>query len=447
MESEKDRQMEDKSKGVPSRAKQFEEAAAMRPIAEPCVWTDQMLKALARGVKGGKWYSVIDKVWKPKTLRRAFELVKQNGGAAGVDEQTIEDFERHHDANIERISRNIREETYEPKAVKRTWIPKPGGAEERPLGIPTIEDRVIQMACKIVLEPIFEKDFAEHSYGFRPKRSAKDALRHFDGLLQEGAVWVVDADIKSYFDEIPHRQLMERVSERVSDGRMLKLVETFLDQEVVDGDDRWKPEKGTPQGGVISPLLANIYLNPLDHHMAEQGYEMIRYADDFVVVCDTEEEAKEALHVIETWVNGAELRLHPEKTKLVDASGNEGVHFLGYAFKNGVKVPRKKARKRFKEKIRAKTRRTEGHSLETVIEEVNEVTESWFEYFKHSCAPGLTSLDGWIRNRLRAVLKQRAGNPGHPGPADYKRWPNSFFAKCGLSTMAGLRAAIHRSLF
>ena len=185
------------------------------------VWTERMLTALEEGVKGGKWFSLIDKVYALANLRAAFEKVKANEGAAGVDHQTIEMFERHLEENLEKLSRSLKDGTYRPQAVRRVWIPKPGSKEKRPLGIPTVRDRVVQAALRNVLEPIFEREFAEHSYGFRPDRGCKDALRRVDELLKAGYTWVVDADLKSYFDTIPHGPLMERVEEKVADGRVL----------------------------------------------------------------------------------------------------------------------------------------------------------------------------------------------------------------------------------
>lgn len=438
--------MDDSSDIVPEEARRSEEVDALRAKAEPVVWTDSMLQALVDGVKGGKWHSLIDKVWRKETLERAFERVKANDGAPGVDHQTIEDYERHLDANLDRLSSELQDGTYEPGAVRRTWIPKPGRAEERPLGIPTVEDRIVQMACHIVLEPVFESDFAEQSYGFRPGRGAKDALRRVHELLKDGKVWVVDADLKSYFDTIPHDQLMEQVEEKVSDSSVLELIRSFLEQEVVDGDEKWQPEKGTPQGGVISPLLANIYLDPLDHLMAEEGYEMIRYADDFVIVCDSREEAKEALEDVQEWTDANGLKLHPDKTQLVDARSDEGFTFLGYQFHKGLKEPRDKAKRKFKDEIRARTKKTDGRSLEAIIEDVNDVSEGWFEYFKHSFWNVFATMDGFVRKRLRAIQRHRQGISGTTNGYDSRRWPNAFFASRGLFSMEKAREAIVQSL-
>ena len=241
---------------------------------EASVWTDRMLTALEQGVKGGVWFSLMDKVFAEQTLFWAWVQVARNRGAAGVDHVTIDDFARQLAPKLKRLTKTLRDGTYRPQDVKRVWIPKPGSREQRPLGIPTVRDRVVQTALRYVIEPIFERDFAEHSYGFRPGRSCKDALRRVDQLLKAGYRYVVDADLKSYFDTIPHDRLMDRIRQKIRDGRVLALIEMFLQQGVLDGLSRWTPETGSPQGAVISPLLSNIYLDPLDHLMAAEGFEM-----------------------------------------------------------------------------------------------------------------------------------------------------------------------------
>jgi len=207
--------------------------------------------------------------------------------------------------------------------------------------VPTVEDRVVQTALRNVIEPIFENIFAEHSYGFRPGRGAKDALRRVDELLKAGKVWVVDADLKGYFDSIPQEKLLEAVAEHISDGPLLELIQRFLKQGVMESGKDWQPtEAGTPQGAVISPLLANLYLNPLDHQMAKADREMVRYADDFVVMCESETDANEVLEQLRVWVERAGLILHPTKTRIVDASQKGGFDFLGYHFERGRRWPR-----------------------------------------------------------------------------------------------------------
>src|SRR5208283_1719184 len=238
---------------------------------------------------------------------------------AGVDHVSIEQYAAKLDANLARLSDALRTGTYRPQAIRRHYIPKPGSQELRPLGIPTIQDRVVQTALRMVLEPIFEHDFAAQSYGFRPGIGCKDALRRVDGLLKAGYIHVVDADLKSYFDTIPKDRLLALVGQKVSDGRILGLVEAFLEQGVLDGLKEWTPERGTPQGAVCSPLLSNIYLDPLDHLMAARGFAMVRYADDFVVLCRNPEEAAAALAVVQEWTAAAGLVLHPTKTRLVNA--------------------------------------------------------------------------------------------------------------------------------
>jgi RNA-directed DNA polymerase len=288
------------------------------------------------------------------------------------------------------------------------------------------------MALVMALEPIFERDFAPHSYGFRPGRGCKDALRRVDALLSAGHTWVVDADLKSYFDTIPHDRLMERVGAKVADGRVLALVEAFLRQGVLDGLKSWTPGEGTPQGAVLSPLLSNIYLDPFDHAMAEAGFETVRYADDFVVLCRTEQEARAALERVARWCEGAGLRLHPTKTRIVDATQKGGFDFLGYHFERGMRWPRAKSLKKMREALRAKTPRTNGHSVVRIIADVNRTLRGWFEYFKHSHRNTFSSVDGWVRMRLRSILRKRAGLRGRGRGADHQRWPNAYFTGLGL---------------
>jgi len=437
--------MEDPPVRVPTGAKQTGEARGRWSWAEPSVWTERMLRALEEGVKGGKWYSLIDKVYAPRTLRAAFERVKANDGAPGVDHVTVRDFEAHLEENLARLSRSLRDGTYRPQAVRRAWVPKPGRKEKRPLGIPTVRDRVAQTALRSVLEPIFERDFAEHSYGFRPGRGAKDALREVARLLREGHSWVVDADIRSYFDSIPRERLLARVAEKIADGRVLALLGAYLEQEVMEGLARWTPEAGTPQGAVISPLLSNIYLDPLDHKMAERGYAMVRYADDFVILCRTEAEARRALAEVEAWMEEAGLRLHPEKTRVVDAREPGGFDFLGYHFERGYRWPRRKSLRKVKEAIRQKTRRTNGHSLEMIIADVNRTLRGWYEYFKHSHHTTFGPLDAWVRMRLRSILRKRRGRRGRGRGRDHQRWPNAYFAARGLFSLAAAHARTSQS--
>ena len=401
---------------------------------EPSVWTERMLTALEQGVKGGKWFSLIDKVHPDRTLRAAFGHVAENQGAAGVDHVTIAMFEAHLDDNLRQLSALLRTGTYCPQAIRRHYIPKPGTQEKRPLGIPTVRDRVVQTALRMVLEPIFEHEFAEHSYGFRPGRGCKDALRRVDELLKSGHTYIVDADLKSYFDTIPHDRLMALVGQQVSDGRVLSLVEAFLKQGVLDDLREWTPETGSPQGAVISPLLSNIYLNPLDHQMAQAGFELVRYADDFVILCRSLEDAARALETVQAWTATAGLTLHPTKTRIVSAP-EAAFEFLGYRFANGQRYPRTKSLQKLKDTIRAQTKRTSGRCLRAIIGLLNPTLRGWFEYFKHSTRWPLERLDQWIRMRLRSILRKRLGLKGHGRGADHQRWRNAFFAEQGLYSL------------
>jgi RNA-directed DNA polymerase len=434
-----DREKEDRPAVVSDETKQAGEIRARWAWVEPSVWTERMLTALEEGVKGGKWFSLMDKIYAERTLWAGFQQVKANGGAGGVDYQTVEDFERDLRKNLKRLSEQLREGSYRPQAVRRVWIPKPGSAEKRPLGVPTVRDRVVQAAMRLVLEPIFEWDFAEQSYGFRPNRGCKDALRRVDGLLKQAYTWIVDADLKSYFDTIPHEPLKERVTEKVSDGRVLDLVEAFLNQQILDGMKSWTPEGGTPQGAVLSPLLSNLYLSPLDHQMEQAGVEMVRYADDFVLLCRSREEAERALERVREWTATAGLTLHPVKTRIVDAQ-KESFDFLGYRFDRGRKWPREKSREKFRDTIRSKTRRTHGHSLKVVIEDLNRTLKGWFEYFKHSGKTAFPDEDRWIRGRLRSLLRKRSGGKGRGRGDDHHRWPNRFFAEHGLFSLVAAHA-------
>ena len=281
----KETQSQLKLPGVPL-AKQGREVPPQWAWTEASVWTERMLATLEGGIKGGKWYSLMDKVYRMENLQSALAQVTANNGAAGVDGQKVKQYQDRSPERLAKVQDRLKAGCYDPQPVKRVWIEKLGSKELRPLGVPTVEDRVVQTAVRNVIEPIFEATFAEHSYGFRPGRGAKDALRRVDQLLKAGRVWVVDADLKSYFDSIPQDKLMEQVAQHISDGALLELIERFLKQGVMESGKGWKPtELGTPQGAVISPLLANIYLNPLDHLMAQGGKEMVRYADDFVILC------------------------------------------------------------------------------------------------------------------------------------------------------------------
>lgn len=398
-----------------------------------------MLTALEQGVKGGCWFALIDKVFAERNLRAATAQVVSRKGAAGVDHVTVHDFSARQDRELPKLSQQLRDGTYRPQAVRRVHIPKPGTHETRPLGIPTVRDRVVQAAVVKVIEPIFEREFAEQSYGFRPGRGCKDALRRVDGLLKAGYHYVVDADLKSYFDTIPHDRLLDRLRERISDGSLLSLIAAFLKAGILDGLTEWTPEAGAPQGAVLSPLLSNIYLNPLDHLLARRGYEVVRYADDFVILCRTADDAAAALELVRQWVADNGLTLHPTKTKVVDVR-TEGFEFLGYRFVKHRRFPRKKSLVKFKDAIRQHTRRNNGESLTVIVNRLNSVLRGWFAYFQHSHRTTFGELDGWVRGRLRSLLRKRAGGRGIARGRDHHRWPNDFFVRQGLYSLVTAHA-------
>jgi RNA-directed DNA polymerase len=413
---------------------------------EATVWSERMLAALENGVRGGKWFSLIDKVYRKETLKAAWHKVKQNAGAAGVDGQSVKQFAARAELYLEELEQALRRGEYRPEPIKRVEIPK-GGGKMRPLGIPVVKDRIVQTALKVVIEPIFEREFEDSSYGFRPERGCKDALREVDELIKEGYTFAVDADMDSYFDSIPYEPLMDEVSERISDSRVLELIRAFLNQDIIQGMKRWTPTGGTPQGAVISPLLANIYLHPLDRHMREKGYRMVRYADDFVVLCRTAEQAQAALEEVKSWVKQNGLRLNADKTHVGDCrQEGQGFEFLGYRFEAGRRWVRPKSLKALRERIRVKTKRTRGDSLAKIIEELNPMLRGWFNYFKHAHPLVHQWMDGFIRRRLRAILRKQEKRPGMGKCRDdHLRWPNTFFAAQGLFTLKAARVLASQS--
>ena len=313
----------------------------------------------------------------------------------------------------------------------------PRARGQRPLGIPAVKDRVVQAALKLVIEPIFEHEFEPRSFGFRQGLGCKDALREVDRHLKAGNCWVVDADLQSYFDTIPHASLLAKVGKRIADGRVLGLVEQFLEQDIMEDMKRWTPSSGTPQGAVISPLLANIYLHELDVEMREAGLVMVRYADDTVVLCRSREEAQCALARMRAWVDANGLSLHPDKTHLGDCRvAGHGFEFLGYRFEAGQRWVRKKSLMALRDKIRAKTKPSVGRSIACVIASVNPTLQGWYGYFQHAHRHTFTAIDGFVRRRLRAMLRRQQHRPGHGRCLrDHQQWPNAFFAELGLFTM------------
>lgn len=403
---------------------------------EASVWTERMVSALDNGVPGGKWFSLVDKLIRPATLDAAWRKVASNKGAAGVDGQSTQRFAGQAARYLAELQASLADGSYRAQPVKRVEIPK-GDGKTRPLGIPVVKDRIVQTALKMVIEPVFEVQFRPGSYGFRPGRQCKDALREVDRLIKDGHSWVVDADLKSYFDTIPHDRLMALVAGSISDGRVLALLESFLRQDIMHGMERWQPTTGTPQGAVISPLLANLYLHPLDLLMEQSGRQMVRYADDFVILCRTEEEARTALHAVQAWVTENGLTLHPDKTRIGDCrQPGDGFDFLGYRFEAGRRLVREKSLKALRGKVRQRTLRSRGDRLARIIDDINPLLRGWFGYFQHATPGVFRLIDGFVRRRLRAILRKQERRPGIGRcEADHRRWPNAFFAEHGLVTL------------
>jgi RNA-directed DNA polymerase len=448
-----DRDREATSPKVPRQAdKQGEEDLWQRYGAERGIWSEKMLVALEKGVKGNRWFSLIDKLARGDTLAMAWAKVRSNAGACGVDGITVERFAKDSQSRLLVVKEHLKGGSYQPKPVKRVWIPKPGSRQKRPLGIPTVTDRVVQGALRMVVEPIFEREFAPHSYGFRPGRSCHDALRRVEALLQSGHTHVVDIDIKGYFDAIPHERLMKKVAERIADGRVLELITRFLKAGVMEGLERWEAEAGAPQGAVMSPLLANVYLNPLDWLLAAAGLEAVRYADDMVVLCRDAHSAQHAMGLIEQWMREAGLELNSQKSRIVDL-GITGSHFdfLGYRFWRGKggklrRLVRPKSEQKLRERLKPLTRRASGWSLEMILAKVNPILRGWYGYFKQASTDALKETDGWVRGRLRSILRKRRKGKGRARGNDQQRWNNCYFRRLGLFCLEEARKAELTSL-
>ena len=386
-------------------------------------------------IKKHKWYSIYDKVYAPTNLARAWETVRSHRGAGGVDRQSITDFEKEKDQHLRELHRLLKEKRYTPLSLRRVYIPK-GNGEQRPLGIPTIRDRVVQQALLNILAPIFEPTFHEHSYGFRPNRSTHTAIEHMVESMHEGKEWVLEIDIRKYFDTVDHELLLDAVNEEVSDGSVLLLIRTFLESGVMEEGVGWKAtEEGTPQGGVISPLLANIYLNRFDWEMAKRGHDMVRYADDAVVLCGSREDAERALADVKKMLEGKlRLKLHPEKTRIL--YHKEGsFEFVGFLVHRKYLWPRLKTLMRFKEKVRLATRRQQGRNAQEVIRLLNPILRGFGNYYRRMNAKGLFQrLDEWIRMRLRSFMEKKRAVKHQ----NY-RIPNTLLASMGLVSLVTLQ--------
>jgi group II intron reverse transcriptase/maturase len=380
----------------------------------------------AKRNRNRRFHALYDRIFRPDILSQAWEEVRRNGGRAGEDGVSIEDVEREGvEQFLDQIAQDLKAGTYRPRPVLRVHIPKPDG-KQRPLGIPTVRDRVVQQACKLVTEPIFEANFRESSYGFRPKRSAQQAVSEVKKALITGW-WVVDADIQSYFDTIDHAMLMSLLKRRINDRRVLKLIHQWLQAGVMEDGVRNTTEIGSPQGGVISPLLANIYLHVLDMYWAERYAslgKLIRYADDFVIICRTRQNAETALLMVKQIMVILKLNLHPTKTRVVDM-GRDGFDFLGFHFhkkkaKKSSKLlpyiwPSQKAMKAIRSKIHYITERMRlSNPLSEVIKFLNRVIRGWRNYFRFGNSTlKFQQLDRYVRYRLEQWMRSKQGSRGH----------------------------------
>lgn len=376
------------------------------------------------------YYTLKDKILDKDRMDYAAQNILNNGGCAGIDGETEKEFKENYKLKMRELYRQMKENRYNPPPVLRTYIPK-GDGRKRPLGIPTIKDRIAQATVKQIMEIIFERLFCDCSYGFRPNCSTHDAIEKIEEYKEEGYKWVVDADIESYFDNIDHDLLMDFVAEHISDGWVLGLIRSWLTAGIMNEGNWERTEKGTPQGGVISPLLANIYLHQFDVEMTKRGYKVVRYADDFVILTKSKRKAKRALEVTKEIIEGKlKLKLHPDKTVLTNFG--EGFAFLGYEFLCWrYKRPRKKALKKFKNKVRKITRRQRIGTLEIVLAEINPVIRGWGHYFKYGNVKTLfKKLDEWIRMRIRAFMEKKKATMNQ----NY-RISNAFFREEGLISL------------
>ena len=403
-----------------------------------------------------KVHSLIDKVYKQKNLEMAWERVNANRGSGGVDGQSLSGFAEQHDQQLNRLQSELQGDSYQPQPVRQVQIPKAGKpGEYRTLGIPTIYDRVCQQALLNRLEPIFEPVFDEANFGYRRGRSTKDALRKVWKEIQDGSEWIVDADLKDFFGSVDHEKLLTLVAQQVADSRVLRLIRAMLKAGSYGKGRLFPSERGTPQGGVVSPLLSNILLTPFDREMRCKGYQLTRYADDWVITCKSAAEARAAVAVALRILRELGVELHPKKTRIVHVQ--HGFEFLGYKIKRGKRLrlpegkirsnarsgalyayPREKSIRRFQDRVRQRTKRRVPLSTEELIETVNPLLRGWGEYYKRAHVRKLFNrLDRWIVRRIWSHRFKRWRNGG------WKELPTAeLYREYGLVNLVGLIPSI-----
>ena len=380
-----------------------------------------------------KHHSLIDKVYRYDNLYTAWRKVRANKGAHGIDRMTIKAYEADAETHLRELQRKLMQGRYQPLPVKRVYIPKASDPTQlRPLGIPTVTDRVCQQAVYQILSPIFDPEFSERSYGFRPHRSAQQAIATLIGDAKAGFRHVVDADIASFFDRLDYDVMMSRVRQKIADGRVLDLIEAFLKAGVCEGNTVSIPLEGSPQGGVISPLLANIVLDSLDKALETNGWRHVRYADDFVILTRSADEAAQALADAKEVLENLKLSLHETKTRLTEFK--HGFDFLGMHFRRNSVQPRQQSLNRFKDKVRKLTRRQQGRNVDAVLDDLNPVIRGWARYFgSGDCTGCFRQLDRWIRMRIRNFRMQRRNRN------DNWRLTNEVLAAWGLLSLQQCR--------